>query len=205
MTRKNPKKSGGPQTPKGKVASSQNSTKTGAYSSLPLLPNEDPKELKQFLDQFVHEFRPADMTESTLVRDLAVIGWKKIRLERLENDYFIKKSNAPITLEEFVESGLEFNAARFEYWKVSGCPGPEEADKFQKTLDCIKPIFRVGITVDQLLEVKELNGIIYEALVDYYRQTDPLALPEIPDEDLVYMTVSYSKQPERFLTSKFAL
>lgn len=36
------KRSGGPKTAEGKLVASQNQLKTGAYSSLAILPNENP-------------------------------------------------------------------------------------------------------------------------------------------------------------------
>lgn len=62
---------------------------------------------------------------------------------------------------------------------------------------------RVGISSDLLLEIKTLNPVIHEAMIDYYRQVDPLAEVEIPDWGLVSKILRYNKHPEQFLTSLF--
>ena len=50
MVIKNSKRSGGPKTEEGKLAVSQNAIKTGAYSNLAVLPNENPEEFNQLVD-----------------------------------------------------------------------------------------------------------------------------------------------------------
>ena len=201
MTLKNPRRSGGPKSTEGKLVTSKNALKTGTYSSLAVLPQENQEEFNHLVDQFNYDFHPSDVIENSLVRELAVITWKKLRLEKLEQDYFIKRLGAPITKEELVDCGLRFDDERFDYWIRSGCPDDDEADLFSKTLELIKPVMRVGISVEQLLDIKTLNTKIYSSMVDFYRQAEPLAEAEISDEDLVYKTVRQQNQPERFLTS----
>lgn len=100
------KGTGGPKTPEGKKAASKNSLKTGTYSVVAVLPNENQKDFDQLLAQINHDLRPADFVENSLIHDLAVITWKKLRLEKLEQAYFLKKLNEPITQEEFKSCGL---------------------------------------------------------------------------------------------------
>jgi len=94
MTIKNPKRIGGAKAPEGEEVASQNSLKTRSYSLSPFLPHEDPQEFNQLLDQFNHDFHPADVIENSLVHNLAVLTWKRLRLLKLECDYFLKKQNA---------------------------------------------------------------------------------------------------------------
>lgn len=96
MTIKNTKRSGGPKTAEGKLVASQNSLKTGTYSNVAVLPHEDQEEFNLLVDHFNRDFSPKDVIEISLVRELAVITWKKLRLEKLEQGYFLKKLNAPI-------------------------------------------------------------------------------------------------------------
>jgi len=86
------KRSGGPKTPEGKLVSSQNSLKTGTYSSLAILPNENQEEFNQLINQFNHDLHPKDIVETSLVREMAIITWKRLRLEKLEQSYFIRNS-----------------------------------------------------------------------------------------------------------------
>ena len=201
MAIKNPKRSGGPKTSEGKALVSQNATKFGTYSSLSILPNENPEEFNQIVDQFNHDFHPADMIETTLVRELAIITWKKLRLEKLENNYFIKKTNAPITLNEFMACNLKFDQLRYDFWINDRKLEDYQLKNARETLALIKPIMRVGISNEQLSQIKKLNDPIYRSLIDFYRRVDPLAEEELSDIDIIEMTIKLAKQPEQFITS----
>ncbi len=201
MVIKNSKRTGGPRTTEGKLAVSQNAVKTGAYSNLAVLPNESPEEFNQLVDQFKHDFHPADVIENSLVHELASLTWKKLRLEKLEQSVFVKKMNAPVTMEELIDCGLKFNKARFDNWDQAMTLSDEDIERLKKTLKLIRPLQKVGISEEQLVEVKKLNPDAYEYLVDYYRRIEPFALPEISVCDLVEKTVRFPNEPERFLTS----
>ena len=201
MAIKNSKRTGGPRTTEGKLAVSQNALKTAAYSNLAVLPNENPEEFNQLVDQFKHDFHPADVIENSLVHELASLTWKKLRLEKLEQAVFVKKLNAPITMEEFIDCGLRFNKARFDNWVQATTLSNEDMGRLKKTLELIRPLQKVGISEEQLVEVKRLNSRAYEYLVDVYRRIEPMALPDISDCDLVEKTVRFPNEPERFMTS----
>ena len=201
MVIKNPKRSGGPKSSEGKLVASQNSLKTGSYSSLAVLPNESPEEFNQLVTQFHRDFHPADVIETSLVRELAVITWKKLRLEKLEQDHFIKNLNAPIKMDELIDCGLRFDEDRYRFWSGQVSLDDAEFSNFTETLSLIKPNQRIGISANLLQEINALHPIIYTSLLDAFRQLEPLAEPEISDEELVERTVRYPNQPERFLTS----
>lgn len=201
MVIKNSKRSGGPKTAEGKLAISQNALKTGAYSNLAVLPNENPEEFNQLVDQFSHDFHPADVIENSLVHELATLTWKKLRLEKLEQAVFVKKLNAPITMEELIDCGLKFNEEKFNYWESGITFSEDDKEVVKKTLKMIKPLQRVGISEDQLIEIYKINTKVRLCLVDYYRRVIPMALPDITDSDLVAQTIRLPNQPECFLTS----
>jgi hypothetical protein len=201
MVIKNSKRSGGPRTAEGKLSVSQNALKTGAYSNLAVLPNENPEEFNQIVEQFKHDFHPADVIESSLVHELASLTWKKLRLEKLEQAVFVKKLNAPITMEELIDCGLKFDQDRYDFWTRLTKLEDDVVKNAEDTLALIKPNMRVGISEELLIEIKALNPKIHEAVIDYYRQVEPLADVEISDWDLVSKTLRYNKQPEQFLTS----
>lgn len=90
-------RSGGPRSDEGKKITSQNALKTGAYSNTLILPGEDESQFRQIEDQFVRDFRPEDMAEIAMVRDLAVLAWKKIRLENLELRFILSRLNEPLS------------------------------------------------------------------------------------------------------------
>ena len=89
--------SGGPRSDEGKKIASQNALKTGAYSNTLILPGEDESQFCQIEDQFVRDFRPEDMAEIAMVRDLAVLAWKKIRLENLELRFILSRLNESLS------------------------------------------------------------------------------------------------------------
>ena len=93
-------RSGGPRTDEGKKITSGNAIRTGAYSNTLILPGEDESQFRQIEDQFARDFHPEDMAEITMVRDLAVLAWKKIRLENLELRFTLARLNAPLNYSE---------------------------------------------------------------------------------------------------------
>jgi hypothetical protein len=103
------KRSGGPQTSEGKLASSQNSLKTGVYSRKVTLINESEDEFNQLWEQFMSDFAPRDIIESVLVRDLAIISWKKLRLEGLEQSSLVRQLSRPIKSAEYSQQGIKIN------------------------------------------------------------------------------------------------
>lgn len=84
-----PHRSGGPQTAAGRQAVAGNAMRTGAYAAQVVLPGEDPAHFQELEQQFLHDFAPADVAESALVHQLAVITWKKLRLDRIEHSNFL--------------------------------------------------------------------------------------------------------------------
>lgn len=89
-------RSGGPRTDEGKRIASKNALRTGVYSNTLILPGEDESQFRQIEDQFLRDFRPEDMAEIAMVRDLAVLAWKKIRLENLELRFTLARLSAPL-------------------------------------------------------------------------------------------------------------
>jgi hypothetical protein len=86
----NAKKSTGPRTAEGKRRVSQNARKHGLYSSASffwdaaIALGEDPRDFERLLEGLVMARQPADTLEMALVEDIALIIWKKARLDRAE-------------------------------------------------------------------------------------------------------------------------
>ena len=96
-----PHRSGGPQTAAGRQAVAGNALRTGAYAAQVVLPGEDPAHFQELEQQFLHDFAPADVAQSALVHQLAVITWKKLRLDRIEHSNylgFIHREYLPLEL-----------------------------------------------------------------------------------------------------------
>jgi hypothetical protein len=120
------KRSGGPQTSEGKLASSQNSLKLGVYSRKITLINESDDEFNQLLEQFMVDFAPRDIAESVMVRDLAIITWKRLRLEGLEQSSLVRALNEPITAAEYSRNGIEIDSGTV--WAIDYLDGKTEGE-----------------------------------------------------------------------------
>jgi hypothetical protein len=100
------KRSGGPKTLEGKVASSRNAAKTGSYSSQIALSAEEEADFKAFEDEFMNDFEPQGVVETSMVHELAVLAWKKLRLERVEHQLMRDQLKSPITPQEYIDAGF---------------------------------------------------------------------------------------------------
>jgi hypothetical protein len=100
------KRSGGPRSEEGKSLASANAIKTGAYSSMVVLPNENEQDFLDLQDQFVLDFMPQYIAELSMVHELAAIIWKKLRLEKLEKSAFLAALNKPCTDLDLYMTGL---------------------------------------------------------------------------------------------------
>ena len=171
-------RSGGPQTDEGKKIASQNALKTGAYSNTLILPGEDESQFRQIEDQFVRDFHPEDMAEITMVRDLAVLAWKKIRLENLELRFTLARLDAPLSYSEKinteylssdqVESSIPYLSDYTAELKSEAVP----------TLDFAKQLQARGATVEDLESLEVSYPILHQKLVEYinhYDFTNPTA------------------------------
>ena len=83
-SRKNAKRSTGPQTTEGKARSSQNARKHGLFARDTLLPGEDPQEFLQLIADLEQELEVGSGFERRLVRHIADTEWRMRRLVRLE-------------------------------------------------------------------------------------------------------------------------
>lgn len=87
--RANAQLSTGPRTPQGKAVSAQNAVAHGlAASRFALMPNEDPGEFAQLMENFRAEFKPQTAHEDFLVETMGKARWKMLRVERLEEAAF---------------------------------------------------------------------------------------------------------------------
>lgn len=89
-------RSGGPRTEEGKRIISRNALKTGVYSTLTILPGESEADFKELEDQFNRDFSPQNVAESMMVKELALLAWKKMRLNAIEHKVLINLLNEPI-------------------------------------------------------------------------------------------------------------
>jgi hypothetical protein len=99
-------RTGGPKSLEGKLISSRNSLKTGVYSKQQFLPGEKPEDFDELKSMFMDDFKPMEVVEASLVQEITVLAWKKLRLERVENQFLYGVLNATPNSEEFFAAGL---------------------------------------------------------------------------------------------------
>jgi hypothetical protein len=127
--RRNAKNSTGPRTDAGKRRSALNALKYGRYTSphtleqSMLLLGEDPHEFHAFRESLLASRQPADAMERMLVEDIAMLAWKKRRLNRAQEGLQLRnlemleldrhrralevgRETADISQEEVLKSGL---------------------------------------------------------------------------------------------------
>ena len=82
--RKNAKRSTGPRTPEGKACSSQNASRHSLFARDTLLPDENPEEFIQLIDELELDLKAVGGFERRLVCHIADAEWRMRRLVRLE-------------------------------------------------------------------------------------------------------------------------
>ena len=158
------RRSGGPKTDQGKLISSRNSLKTGTYSKLVVLPDENHEEFDSLLAQFNADFYPKDAVEIILIRELAVITWKKLRLEKLEQNYLVKQLSDPVTLEEFLSCGNGYTKETHQAWVERGVLDEEKQQRYIKILEFITPYKRQYVSEEVLAQIKAAFPKFYKMM-----------------------------------------
>ena len=172
------RRSGGPQTDEGKKIASGNALKTGAYSNTLILPGEDESQFRQIEDQFVRDFRPEDMAGIAMVHDLAVLAWKKIRLENLELRFTLARLNSPIDyLEARNTKFLSLTNVMSKLGQLSEFTF-ELKSQVEKAINYAEQLQIKGATIEELEGLEDSHPLIHKKLVEYinhYGFTNPTA------------------------------
>jgi hypothetical protein len=100
------KRTGGPKTEAGKMASAKNAIKTGAYSSLIILPGESEEDFRELEERFVRDFNPEDVVESTMIYTLTVLTWKKLRAQKIEHAGLVRALSASFELLDYFKHSI---------------------------------------------------------------------------------------------------
>jgi len=85
---------------------SKNSLKLGIYTKQEILPFESQQEFDELKELFIQDFRPNGVTEFSLVHEMTVLAWKKLRLEKIENNFLHGLLKVVETPEEFYAAGF---------------------------------------------------------------------------------------------------
>ncbi len=95
--RKNSTCSTGPRTRSGRARSAANSVKHGLTSMKPILiSGEDPAEFEIYLTGFEEDFLAVGVVEMSLVHRLALIGWRLMRVEKIEGELLERATHEEI-------------------------------------------------------------------------------------------------------------
>ena len=108
-----PNLSGGPRSVAGLLSTGANATKTGAYAVQVVLPGEDAAQFEDLETQLMRDFEPVGMAEVAMVHDLAVLTWRRLRVDRVEHSGLAQAMQAPFPegkLAEYFGPGLLRNA-----------------------------------------------------------------------------------------------
>lgn len=159
-----PNRSGGPKTAMGKLASSKNAIKTGAYSKQEILPFESRHEFDELKELFIQDFRPNGVTEFSLVHELTVLAWKKLRLEKIENNFLRGLLQATETPEEFYDAGFPRRDQIDWLLKDLSILTPQFINKHHKELDLARRIRKPEALNEFLQTAQDEHFEFYERL-----------------------------------------
>ena len=160
---------GGPKSDQGKLAASKNSLKTGAYSKQEILPFESRQEFDELKQLFIQDFRPHGVTELSLVHELTVLAWKKLRLEKIENNFLHGLLQAVETPEEFYTAGFPRRDQIDWLLKDLSILTHEFISKHQIELELAKSIRKTEVLVEFLKTAEERHFEFYRRLKEAVR------------------------------------
>lgn len=184
----NVKRSGGPRTAAGKAIAARNSLKTGAYSSAMILPGESEIEFKELKDSLLVDLQAVGMMESALVNELAVIVWKKLRVDQVEHRSVLQRLNERFTPESFYGVGLpsqrEFDIALNHPWFwESDCP-----KYIDQARELVIRLLEEDTRPEVLIEIKQKLPVLYWRMVNRVRyMLRPEALFRVRPEDFEHL------------------
>jgi hypothetical protein len=92
----NKARTGGPKTASGRAVTARNAIKNGAYAVQVVLPGEDAAQFEALEGELMRDFEPVGMAEKAMVHDLAVLTWKKLRIDRVEHSKMMEMALMPV-------------------------------------------------------------------------------------------------------------
>ncbi len=161
------KRSGGPKTLYGKLNASKNALKTGAYTSMIVLPGELEEDFEKLHEQFINDFMPSDVAESAMVYELASLTWKKLRLEKLEHATFIRSINLNITLKDMASEGIEIDKYHEKLLKELSTLSKNK-EIFELNRDCLNYLNKISkgyISPQDILNLEKTMPFVYDTII----------------------------------------
>jgi hypothetical protein len=85
-------------------SAANNATKTGAYAVQVVLPGENASQFEDLEAQLMFDFEPVGMAEVAMVHDLAVLTWKRLRVDRVEHSVMLQMMQLPLLEDDVAQS-----------------------------------------------------------------------------------------------------
>ena len=159
------KRSGGPKTAAGKLAASGNALKTGAYASSVVIPGESREDFQRLFDEFVVGLMPKGAVEQSMVHELAVVTWKKFRLDQLEQSALTRVIQKPLRA---IDIRREFYVSEEHDWLIADLTvlTEEFIGEGNEHLRFINGQSDYGISKDDFFALPTTNPILFQLIVD---------------------------------------
>ena len=150
----------------GREVSSLNALKSGAYSRAVVLPGEAQQEFQELESRFIADFQPIGIAEAALVHELAVLTWKKLRLERLEQSSFLAELNQPIN--SFDMESVGFKAEVNIDWVLSQPEllTSELHDEYLEHRKLLDELAQPNVGPEEIRALKQRSPFLYEQLTE---------------------------------------
>lgn len=168
-------RTGGPKTTEGKLSVSRNAIKTGAYSSLIILPGESEEDFRQLEEQFIKDFSPQDVAEAAMVRSLSVFVWKKLRAEKLEHAAMIRTLNEPFPEPMFMGDDKDYlgGYSRHKLMNFVKDLDDEDVKSWESAFAFANKFSEGGATAVELENLEQGCAPLYDFLSDLISNISP--------------------------------
>lgn len=163
----NRRRTGGPKTLIGKSVAASNSLKIGAYSVSTLMPGESISDFDQMLSRFEQDFQVEDSIESMIVRQIAEVTWKIMRLDRIRNQVESNILTRPIKASEIFEMGFPDKAGVAYLLELPEPLSPEDMEAFALLGDGLSSIDQMEEQRGQILELQSTKPDLYYHIEAY--------------------------------------
>ena len=159
------KRSGGPKTAAGKMASAHNAIKTGAYSSLIIFPGESEEDFRELEEQFVRDFNPEDVVAAAMVHTLTVQTWKKLRAQKVEHAGLLRTLTIKFELTDYARISFpsDITDAGPVLTLVEAMSQAEE-DEWKLTFGFCKQFIETIPTDQELKTLAQSSPLLYDFL-----------------------------------------
>ena len=188
----NAKRSTGPRTPEGKGRSSQNARKHGLYCNSSFFRDaavalgEDPREFERLLKGLIRARRPADALEKVLVEDIALLLWKKARLDRAEaavqvrnlQEHDLERRKRSIEVGREISDTLESDVREYGLRGTLDAPG-----KFEQVLAFLGALVKMVEQNDFSSNMQESLRALYGTVSHPARRRTPHLLFQVIEDE----------------------